>query len=258
MAKGQSARHAAGTPADRRLHPAHAALAARRAASAGATGWPCRAPRDDPARLAAAVEPTAPCCATRLRALVARPEVREAIFVASPALEASIAAWLDQPDERARRRRPSAAWCATSSRMAARPTPFGLFAGNTRRCARRGDARSSSPPRDGYRRLHAGSTATTCRADRRARRRDRALRERAAVPPQLEPVPRRRPAALCEARATARRAATQLVSRRAIGLPGRDARRARGTARCPARWRRRCATPTPRSRARRPTRSSTS
>ena len=39
----------------------------------------------------------------RLRATVARPEVREAILVASPDLEASLAAWLKDPEcERAR------------------------------------------------------------------------------------------------------------------------------------------------------------
>jgi thiopeptide-type bacteriocin biosynthesis protein len=64
----------------------------------------------------------------RLRAAVARPEVREAILVASPDLEASLAAWLSDPEcEKAKR---AAESCLRYfARMCGRPTPFGLFAG---------------------------------------------------------------------------------------------------------------------------------
>ena len=66
----------------------------------------------------------------RLRAIVLRPEVREAIFVASPNLDASIDAWLAAPSSEAGLRT-ERGLVRYVSRMAARPTPFGLFAGNT-------------------------------------------------------------------------------------------------------------------------------
>ena len=64
----------------------------------------------------------------RLREIVARPEVREAIFVSSPSLEALIDAWAADPDT------PRNAECERAlvrfvARMCGRPTPFGLFAG---------------------------------------------------------------------------------------------------------------------------------
>ena len=64
----------------------------------------------------------------RLRALLARPEVREAVFVASPSLEESLHYWLDKPeDERGQKVERSLARYV--ARMAGRSTPFGLFAG---------------------------------------------------------------------------------------------------------------------------------
>src|SRR5450432_362184 len=56
---------------------------------------------DDPERLAQAIEADRAVLRARLQQLIARPEVREAIFVASPALEASIDAWLAAPTSEA-------------------------------------------------------------------------------------------------------------------------------------------------------------
>ena len=65
---------------------------------------------------------------SRLTALLARPELREAIFVASPSLDDAILHWQRDPEgdkgERAER-----ALVRYLGRMATRPTPFGLFAG---------------------------------------------------------------------------------------------------------------------------------
>src|SRR6185295_3913388 len=84
----------------------------------------------DPERLAAAIEADRVVLRKRLAQLVARPEVREAIFVASPGLEASIDAWLAEPTSEAGEKT-ERSLVRYVSRMAARPTPFGLFAGNT-------------------------------------------------------------------------------------------------------------------------------
>jgi thiopeptide-type bacteriocin biosynthesis protein len=64
----------------------------------------------------------------RLSDFLARPEVREAIFVASPSLEDSLGSWLKDPESE-RGQRVERALVRYISRMAARPTPFGLFAG---------------------------------------------------------------------------------------------------------------------------------
>jgi thiopeptide-type bacteriocin biosynthesis protein len=66
----------------------------------------------------------------RLRALVARPEVREAIFVASPSLDETLDVWQKEPDSRQGRKLEPAV-VSYVSRAAARATPFGLFAGCT-------------------------------------------------------------------------------------------------------------------------------
>jgi thiopeptide-type bacteriocin biosynthesis protein len=64
----------------------------------------------------------------RLAQLTTRPDFRDALFVASPKLEAVLDRWQREPDsERARKSEPSIV--AYFSRAAARPTPFGLFAG---------------------------------------------------------------------------------------------------------------------------------
>jgi lantibiotic biosynthesis protein len=64
----------------------------------------------------------------RLQTQVARPEVEEAIFVASPRLAGRIREWLDDPDD-AKGVKVERALVRYLSRMTARPTPFGLFAG---------------------------------------------------------------------------------------------------------------------------------
>ena len=66
----------------------------------------------------------------RLLALVARPEVREAIFVASPSLDEALDVWQKEPDSK-RGRKLEPAVVSYVSRAATRATPFGLFAGCT-------------------------------------------------------------------------------------------------------------------------------
>lgn len=64
----------------------------------------------------------------RLRELVADPTLRDALFVASPDLDQSLPHWLEEPDS-ARGQKVERALVRYFSRMAARPTPFGLFSG---------------------------------------------------------------------------------------------------------------------------------
>jgi thiopeptide-type bacteriocin biosynthesis protein len=85
---------------------------------------------EDLTRLTAAVEADRQVLRARLQQLVARPEVREAIFVASPVLEESIDAWIADPTSEAGQKT-ERSLVRYISRMAVRPTPFGLFAGNT-------------------------------------------------------------------------------------------------------------------------------
>lgn len=65
-----------------------------------------------------------------LHAVLARGDVREALFVASPSLFDSLDAWRAAPGS-ARGRAVEAAVFRYVQRMSARPTPFGLFAGTT-------------------------------------------------------------------------------------------------------------------------------
>ena len=64
----------------------------------------------------------------RLRRLVERPEIREALFVASPSLDEAISAWLSDSSSPRANDVPEIL-VRYLARMAARPTPFGLFAG---------------------------------------------------------------------------------------------------------------------------------
>jgi lantibiotic biosynthesis protein len=66
----------------------------------------------------------------RLAEIVTDPGFREAVFVASPSLEAAIEAWRKDPDSE-RGQRAEHALVAYLMRAATRPTPFGLFAGCT-------------------------------------------------------------------------------------------------------------------------------
>jgi hypothetical protein len=85
---------------------------------------------DDPARLAAACAADRARLRHRLRTVFLRPEVREALFVASPDLEAQFDLWLREPEsdsgEKVER-----SLVRYFARMAGRATPFGLFAGCT-------------------------------------------------------------------------------------------------------------------------------
>lgn len=65
-----------------------------------------------------------------LLAAMTRPELRDAIFVASPSLEEAVEFWQKEPDSK-RGRKLEAALVSYFSRAAARATPFGLFAGCT-------------------------------------------------------------------------------------------------------------------------------
>jgi thiopeptide-type bacteriocin biosynthesis protein len=83
---------------------------------------------DDPARLEEAVARDRALLRERLRRLVERPEVREAVFVASPDLEESLDGWLRDPSGE-RGEKAEMALVRYFERMAGRSTPFGLFAG---------------------------------------------------------------------------------------------------------------------------------
>jgi len=65
-----------------------------------------------------------------LRAWLAKPEVREAIFLASPSLDESLEHWEKDPDSE-RGEKVEHSLVKYFSRMTARATPFGLFAGIT-------------------------------------------------------------------------------------------------------------------------------
>src|SRR5262245_24305954 len=66
----------------------------------------------------------------RLRALVTQRAIREALFVASPSFDEAIDAWLADPSS-ARAEGVVDILVRYLARMAARPTPFGLFSGCT-------------------------------------------------------------------------------------------------------------------------------
>src|SRR5215204_7256758 len=66
----------------------------------------------------------------RLLAAVTRPELRDAIFVASQSLDEALEVWRREPDSKQGRKLESAV-VSYFSRAAARATPFGLFAGCT-------------------------------------------------------------------------------------------------------------------------------
>jgi thiopeptide-type bacteriocin biosynthesis protein len=84
----------------------------------------------DPQRLDEALERDRIRLRARLLAAVTRPEVRDAIFVASPSVDEALEVWQKDPDSRQGRKLEPAV-VAYFSRAAARATPFGLFAGCT-------------------------------------------------------------------------------------------------------------------------------
>ena len=65
----------------------------------------------------------------RLKEAVARPEVREALYLASPEFEGRLTAWLGGRLSGERMRRIEQSLIRYLTRMSSRPTPFGLFAG---------------------------------------------------------------------------------------------------------------------------------
>lgn len=82
----------------------------------------------DPERLEAALAADRERLRARLAELAARPEVLEAVFLASPSLYESLSLWRAQPDSK-KGQRAERALVRYIYRMAARATPFGLFSG---------------------------------------------------------------------------------------------------------------------------------
>jgi hypothetical protein len=80
---------------------------------------------DDPAQLAAALAADRAHLRERLRTAFTRPEVREALFVASPDLEERFALWLRQPESEAGQKieRPGPSGARLLDRPFRRPAP---------------------------------------------------------------------------------------------------------------------------------------
>lgn len=85
---------------------------------------------DDPARSEAAFARDCTLLRERLFAIMSRPEVWEAVFVASPDLDKFLDLWRREPLTK-RGRNTERALVRYFSRMASRATPFGLFAGTS-------------------------------------------------------------------------------------------------------------------------------
>jgi len=86
----------------------------------------------------------------RLRTIVDRPEIAEALFLGSPDLFDALEQWKRDPDSK-KGRKSEQALVRYFLRMASRPTPFGLFSGCT--AGRIGDrTRLALAPRSAYRR----------------------------------------------------------------------------------------------------------
>lgn len=86
------------------------------------------APSAERATLGAALASDRRLLRERLRAAVTRPEVREALYIASRSLDESLATWLAEPDSE-RGQKVERTLVRYFSRMASRATPFGLFGG---------------------------------------------------------------------------------------------------------------------------------
>jgi thiopeptide-type bacteriocin biosynthesis protein len=83
---------------------------------------------DNPERLERALAADRERLRARLSVLAGRPEVLEAVFLASPSLYDSLSLWRAQPDSK-KGQRAERALVRYFYRMAARATPFGLFSG---------------------------------------------------------------------------------------------------------------------------------
>ena len=84
----------------------------------------------DPDELGAALARDRAVLQERLRRAIGRPELREALFVASPSLADASERWTKGSESR-RTRKIAPALVSYFSRAVARATPFGLFAGST-------------------------------------------------------------------------------------------------------------------------------
>lgn len=93
-------------------------------------GWSkdLRAPQAPWADLEAAIESDRESLRQRLREAALRPEIRDALFLASPDLDEMIDPWLQGGLSGDKRNRVEQSLIRYLSRMASRPTPFGLFA----------------------------------------------------------------------------------------------------------------------------------
>lgn len=87
-------------------------------------------PAGDAAPVGPAIAGDVSLLRSRLTDMLGRPEIAEAIFLASPSLFASIAAWKADPDSE-RGQKVEGALVRYFARMTGRATPFGLFAGCT-------------------------------------------------------------------------------------------------------------------------------
>lgn len=87
-----------------------------------------QAAHHDPTTIGNALRRDAMRVRERLARLVARPDIREALFLASPSLEAHIERWQESPQSQ-RGQKVQRSVLRYLSRMAGRATPFGLFAG---------------------------------------------------------------------------------------------------------------------------------
>lgn len=67
---------------------------------------------------------------SRLRDFVNNPEIRQALFVASPSLETSLKYWIEDPDSK-KGVQAERSLVRYFARMAGRPMPFGLFSGSS-------------------------------------------------------------------------------------------------------------------------------
>jgi thiopeptide-type bacteriocin biosynthesis protein len=97
------------------------------------------APGADSEALAAALAADRAMLRARLGALVERPEVAEALFVASPSLAEALETWRRDPDGK-KGLRAERALVRYFLRMASRATPFGLFSGCSTAVLEAGDA----------------------------------------------------------------------------------------------------------------------
>jgi len=107
--------------------------------------------RGDPAALESALYRDRVRVRDRLRLLYRRPDVREALFIASPALEERLDDWERDPESQ-RGQRVERSLLRYVARMAGRPTPFGLFAGYSVGRVTGARTRLRLPPQRAYRR----------------------------------------------------------------------------------------------------------